>query len=69
MPTATLPSWRTPLDSYRAEVACLVQPAFCGKGGSMKSAWVTPTLVGKPVSQTLSGLGGNQDGRQGEFQS
>ena len=35
----------------------------------MKSTWVTPTLVGKPVSQTLSGLGSDQDGQGGEFQS
>jgi len=34
-----------------------------------KSQWVTPTLVGKQVSQTLSGVGSNMDARGGEFQS
>jgi len=35
----------------------------------MKQTWVTPKLASKPVSQTLSGVGSNQDGRGGEFQS
>jgi len=39
------------------------------KGGNMKQTWVTPKLASKPVSQTLSGVGSNQDGRGGEFQS
>jgi hypothetical protein len=36
---------------------------------NLKPQWVTPTLVGKPVSQTLSGTGSDQDARGGEFQS
>lgn len=31
--------------------------------------WVTPTLVSKPVGQTLSGTGSDMDARGGEFQS
>jgi hypothetical protein len=31
--------------------------------------WVTPTLVRKPVSETFSGLGMDQDARGGEVQS
>ena len=34
-----------------------------------KARWVTPTLVTKPVSQTLSGMGSNHDARGGEFHS
>jgi hypothetical protein len=36
---------------------------------NQKSQWVTPTLVGKQVSQTLSGAGSNYDARGGEFHS
>lgn len=34
-----------------------------------KARWVSPTLVTKPVSQTLSGTGSDHDARGGEFQS
>jgi hypothetical protein len=36
---------------------------------SQKYQWVTPTLVGKQVSQTLSGLGSDTDARGGELHS
>lgn len=36
---------------------------------NQKSQWFTPTLVGKQVSQTLSGLGSNYDARGGEVHS
>lgn len=31
--------------------------------------WITPTLVCKPISETLSGTGSNHDARGGEQQS
>lgn len=31
--------------------------------------WTTPTLVEKPVSETLSGIGTDYDSRGGETQS
>jgi len=34
-----------------------------------RTQWTTPTLVRKPVSETLSGIGINQDSRGGEIQS
>jgi hypothetical protein len=34
-----------------------------------RTQWITPTLVRKPVSETLSGFGSNNDARGGEFQS
>lgn len=36
---------------------------------TQKATWMTPTLVGKQVSQTLSGAGSNFDARGGEFHS
>ncbi|MEO8138764.1 MAG: hypothetical protein ABI742_03905 [Gemmatimonadota bacterium] len=59
-------------NSMKQEAACKsIQSAY--KGGVMKQkekcTWVTPTLVGKAVSQTLSGMGSDHDGRGGEFQS
>jgi hypothetical protein len=32
-----------------------------------RTKWVTPTLVRKPVSETLQGAGSNADGIGGEF--
>lgn len=34
-----------------------------------RTQWTTPILVRKPVSETLSGVGMNHDGRGGEIQS
>jgi hypothetical protein len=34
-----------------------------------RNQWITPTLVRKPVGETLSGVGMNQDSRGGEIQS
>ncbi len=31
--------------------------------------WIKPTLVRKPVEETLGGLGTNTDNRSGEFPS
>ena len=36
---------------------------------NQKAQWITPTLVGKQVSQTLSGTGSDYDARGGEFHS
>ncbi len=32
-----------------------------------RTTWITPTLVRKPVSETLQGLGNDRDGIGGEF--
>ena len=36
---------------------------------AVRSRWVKPTLVRKPVHETLSGLGSNLDGHNGELHS
>ena len=33
----------------------------------MRKAWIKPTLVRKPVQETLGGLGSNTDSQSGEF--
>ena len=33
----------------------------------MRKAWIKPTLVRKPVQETLGGAGSNADSQSGEF--
>lgn len=33
----------------------------------MRKAWIKPTLVRKPVQETLGGSGTNRDSQSGEF--
>ena len=36
---------------------------------TVRAQWVKPTLVRKPVDETLSGIGANLDGKGGELPS